>query len=90
VDNPLVELVAEEGDSCAVVDGEEEGGGCGADSFQGGEGCDGFCGGEGRGFVGCEGGERGALDGVRGVGFRELEEVGAEGAMFSGWEEVSV
>jgi len=33
VDDPLVELVAEEGDSGAVVDGEEEGGGCGADSF---------------------------------------------------------
>lgn len=84
VDYPLVELVAEEGDASAVVDGEEEGGGCGADSFEGHEGCDSSFGGEGVGFVGCEGGEGGGLDGVWGVGFCELEEVGAEGAVFSG------
>lgn len=90
VDYPLVELVAEKWDAGAVVDGKEEGRGCGADAFEGHKGCNGFCGGEGVGFVGCEGFQGDVLDCSWGVGLCEFEEVGAEGPVLSGCVDVLV
>ena len=63
-DEPCVQLIAEEGNGRWIVDAEEEGGGCGADAFEGfGEGGDG--GGEigelGEGGAGCGGDEGGGV-----------------------------
>jgi hypothetical protein len=70
--DPLVELVAEEGDACRVVDGEEEGSGCGANTAEGGEFCDGFGGVGGVLFIDLEGVKGRLFYVFAGIGFCEL------------------
>jgi len=81
------ELVGEERRVGWVVGGKDEGGGCGTYAGELGEVGEAGAGRVGR--VGGEGGGGGFFDGGVAVGGDELEEVGAEGAVFPGRWSVS-